>query len=231
MDRQYQLQTLVEVAYEALKKDITERIFFPGQKIILREVSARYGISETPIKQALNRLIAEGIIESIPRRGVRVRTIKWEEITELMDIRRMIETYHIPQVIRTVKEHPEISEKFLNILTTHQQLVECPDNVDNHFKNYYLDLEFHQLFVKCSGNKRLLQIYDSLGTHAYSYYVYGKQNLVKIAQGVKEHEEVYRSLLLHDEFELRQSIEKHIANATDRIYQMFKKDNLDSDED
>lgn len=226
MDRQYQLQTLVEVAYEALKKDITERIFLPGQKIILREVSARYGISETPIKQALNRLIAEGIIESIPRRGVRVRKIKWDEIRELMDIRRMIETYHIPQVIRTFKEEPKIAEQFLTILKAHQQLVEYPDNVDNHFKNYYLDLEFHQLFVKCSGNKRLLQIYDSLGTHAYSYYVYGKQNLEKIALGVKEHEEVYQSLLLYDELKLRQSIEKHIANATERIYQMFKKDSL-----
>ena len=87
MDLKYfQSQTLVEVAYKALKKDIIERVFIPGQKIILREIHERYGISETPIKQALNRLIAEGIVESIPRKGVRVKKIKWEDIEELMDI-------------------------------------------------------------------------------------------------------------------------------------------------
>ncbi|MCX8011744.1 MAG: GntR family transcriptional regulator, partial [Desulfobacterota bacterium] len=68
----YQPQSLVEIAYKALKKDITERVLAPGQKIIIREINERYGISETPIKQALNRLIAEGLVESIPRRGVRV---------------------------------------------------------------------------------------------------------------------------------------------------------------
>lgn len=46
----YQTQTLVEVAYKALKKDITERTLIPGKKIVLRELSERYGISETPIK-------------------------------------------------------------------------------------------------------------------------------------------------------------------------------------
>jgi DNA-binding GntR family transcriptional regulator len=69
VDIRFKRQTLVEVAYEALKKDITEHVFIPGQKIILREMNERYGISETPIKQALNRLIAEGIVKAHPGRG------------------------------------------------------------------------------------------------------------------------------------------------------------------
>lgn len=61
--KQYQAQTLVELAYKALNKDITERVFVPGEKLILRELNDRYGISPTPIKQALNRLITEVLVD------------------------------------------------------------------------------------------------------------------------------------------------------------------------
>jgi len=220
----YQPQSLVEIAYKALKKDITERVLAPGQKIIIREVNERYGISETPIKQALNRLIAEGLVESIPRRGVRVRQIKWEEMSELMDIRFMIETYYIKQVMMTFAEEPQIKEKFLKNVTEHVKVIEHVIDVDDYFTNYYLDQEFHQLFVKCSGNKRVLQMYNSLGTHDYAYYVYGKQDKAGMIQGVNEHVNVYNALVAQDENEVRRRMEIHITNAKQNVYQMLKND-------
>ncbi len=221
--KDYQSQTLVEVAYKALKKDITERVLLPGQKMILREIHERYGISETPIKQALNRLIAEGIVESIPRRGMRVRTIQWEEIEELMDIRLMIETYYLERVMQTFHNEAGVKETFSRILMEHWQIINHVTDVDDYFKNYYLDQEFHQLFVECSKNKRILQIYNNLGTHAYSYYVYGRQGKEGMIAGVKEHEDIYNALLARDEDILRKGIEIHIINAKNNVHQMLDK--------
>jgi DNA-binding GntR family transcriptional regulator len=95
--------------------------------------------------------------------------------------------------------------------------------VDEYFKNYYLDQEFHQLFVKCSENKRIIQIYSNLGTHAYAYYVYGKQDRAGMIKGVNEHEAVYQALLRQDDKALLRSMEIHIINAKNNIYQMLQK--------
>ena len=218
----YHTETLVEVAYKALKKDITEKILIPGQKIIVRELYERYGISETPIKQALNRLITEGLVESIPRKGMKVRDIKWEDIEELLDIRMMIETFNIKQVLRTFDNNPDIKNEILKNLTEHKSIIEHILDVNDYFQNYYLDQKFHQFFINCSQNKRLMQIYENLGTHAYSYYVYGKQDKTGVIEGVKEHEAIYNALVAQDETELRKRIEIHIINAKNAIYNMLK---------
>lgn len=219
--KQYQLQTLVEVAYEALKKDITERLLAPGEKIILRKLSERYGISATPIKQALNRLIAEGVVESTPRKGIRVRVITGEEIAELMDIRLMIETYYIQRVIQTFNEGPW-REKFQKNLREQVRIIEHVANIDDYFKYYNLDFEFHLLYIKCCKNKKILQIYNSLGTHGYSFYVYRKQEKESLVAGVKEHENIYNALTAQDGDLLRKCIEIHIVNAKNKVLQMLK---------
>lgn len=221
--KSYQTQTLVEVAYKALKKDITERVLVPGEKIILREVNERYGISATPIKQALNRLIAEGLVESTPRKGVRVRAIKWEEIAELMDIRMMLETYYVRQVTQNFAEDTTVKEKLSKNLKQQMSIIEHVADLDDYFKYYNLDFEFHQLYIKCCKNKRVLQIYNSLGTHGYAFYVYRKQEEEGLLAGVKEHENIYNALVKQDEDELRNCIQIHITNAKNKIYLIFKK--------
>lgn len=219
--KQYQAQTLVEVAYKALKKDITERVLVPGEKIVLREVNERYGISPTPIKQALNRLIAEGLVESIPRKGIRVRVIKGEEIAELMDIRLMIETYYIQRIMQSFNEGL-MREKLLKNLTEQIRIIERVANIEDYFKYYNLDLEFHQMYIKGCKNKKILHIYNSLGTHGYAFYVYRIQEKESLIEGVKEHENIFNALAAQDESMLRKCINIHIINAKNKISQMLK---------
>jgi DNA-binding GntR family transcriptional regulator len=213
----YQTQTLVDVAYKAVKKDIAERILLPGQKIIIRELNERYGISETPIKQALNRLITEGLVENTPRKGIKVRNIRWEEIEELLDIRLMIETYYIKHIVQNFNATAEVKEKFSRNLSEHIRVIEHAADLNDYFQNYYLDQEFHQLFIKCSGNKRIMQIYNNLGTHVYAHYIYGRQSKDETIAGVKEHEAIFNALAARDEAELKRCIETHIINAKNKI--------------
>lgn len=224
--KHYQKQTLVDVAYKALKKDITERTLIPGEKIILRELHERYGISETPIKQALNRLITEGLIENIPRKGVKVRSIKWEDIEELLDIRMMIETYYIKQIIETFKNNPHIKDDFMKNITDHKRIIEYGTDVNDYFQNYSLDQEFHKMFVKCSGKKRIVQIYNNLGTHAYAYYIYGKQSKEETIAGVEEHEAIFNALVAQNEADLRRYVEIHIVNAKNKINNVLKNNQI-----
>ena len=82
--------SLVESVREHLIEDIMERRYLPGQKLPVVEVARRYGVSETPVKQAFNRLVSEGMLDAIPRRGVVVRHVSREESRELMEARQMV---------------------------------------------------------------------------------------------------------------------------------------------
>lgn len=75
--------TLVESAYNHLKADIISSYLKPDEKINLKDLSQRYQVSETPIKQALNRLISEGLIISVPRKGMWVHRISSEEANDI----------------------------------------------------------------------------------------------------------------------------------------------------
>lgn len=224
--KHYQSLTLVDVVYEALKKDIAEKSFRPGQKLIIRELNERYGISGTPIKQALNRLITEGLVESIPRKGIKVRDLQWDEIEELMDIRLMIETFYVKKIIQNFKKHADIQEKLVNNLKNHMQIAEEGIGLKDFLKNYYLDQEFHQLLVRCSENHRIMQIYNHLGTHVYANYIYGRQAKEEIIPGIKEHEIIYNMLVEGDEIKLRSALESHIMNAKKRNKKLFTNNGL-----
>lgn len=217
----YRTETLVEVVYKAIKKDITERALVPGQKLVIRELQERYGISETPIKQALNRLITEGLVENIPRRGMFVKQVTWKEIEELMDIRLMFESFYIPQIMKTFHQNADIRAKMAANLDEHQRMIGNIRDLNEYFRNYYLDQEFHQLFIQCIGNARLAHIYNNLGTHIYAYYVYGRQPREGMIRGVQEHRDIFDALVAGDESRLRECVRIHIENAKKNIFEMM----------
>jgi DNA-binding GntR family transcriptional regulator len=219
----YQSQTLLEVAYKSLKSDITENKLVQGQKIILRELVERYGISETPIKQALNRLVSDGLVESIPRRGMRVRLIKWEELAELFEIRYMFETFFIKNILDHIKAAPQVLTQFLGVIQKHEDILKNIDKLEEYNQYYNLDEEFHNLYMRCADNRKMAQIYANLGVHRYMYYVYGKQSMEQMENGMKEHKLIYEALQSGDENELQKMVVLHIKNAKEKIFEAFQK--------
>lgn len=219
-------ETLLETTYRNLRKDINERRLQPGEKINIKDLSERYGVSETPVKQALNRLITEGLIENTPRKGMKIKEITWEEIEEVLDIRLMIETFYIKEVILTVKSNKAMREKLENNIKEHMEVIEKCDEVDTHIKNYALDKEFHELFLKCTGNKKLVEMYNNLNSHLYSNYIFKRQSKEKSIAGVNEHKEILSAMLDEDEEKLKEKVTKHIVNAKEVIYLTLKVDRI-----
>ena len=68
--------------YEILKDKIAERLFLPGQRLDLGKIESQMGISRTPLKDALNRLAAEGMVEIRPRKGTFVSNPSTVKISE-----------------------------------------------------------------------------------------------------------------------------------------------------
>ncbi len=214
--------SLVDLSYEKIKQDISKDFLKPGQKINIKQLCERYDVSETPIKQALNRLMMEGLVENIPRKGMKLKRITWAEIDEILDLRLMMESHLIPQVLTAVGSNQRLQEEFEKNLREHFEYVEKFSNTSEYFTVYDLDQKFHELYLKCSGNRMAVKVYNSLNSHAYATYLYGKQPREKTLAGVREHQMVYEALLERDSEKVLKLVQLHYKNAKEIIYLVLK---------
>lgn len=70
-------RTKADIVYEALQSAILSGQLEPGERLRQEEIAARWGVSQTPVREAFRRLEAEGLIEHEPNRGVVVRGLPW----------------------------------------------------------------------------------------------------------------------------------------------------------
>ena len=86
-------ENLKEKAYAIIKNKIICCEYRPGQFLNEQELRESVGASRTPIREALNKLEQEGLLEILPKRGVLVRDITLQEVNAIFEIRCMIEPY------------------------------------------------------------------------------------------------------------------------------------------
>ena len=88
---QYTSTSLVEIVTNTIRKNIYNGTYAPGEKLIVRELSEQLGVSHTPIKDALNRLVSEGYVEAPPRKSMYVKPFSIMDLMETLYVRAMCE--------------------------------------------------------------------------------------------------------------------------------------------
>lgn len=83
----------VVLAYEKLRTAIVEGEFRPGERLVEQKIAERYDLSRTPIREAIRRLDAEGLVSSERNRGAIVREVGPDEIHDLYELRARLESY------------------------------------------------------------------------------------------------------------------------------------------
>lgn len=86
-----QRPSMADQAYAALKRDILRCRLRPGEVIIDGQLAAEYGMSKTPVRQAINLLANEGLVVVVPRRGTFVKSVEFTEVQDTYRLRSVIE--------------------------------------------------------------------------------------------------------------------------------------------
>ena len=225
--------TLIDTIYSNIRRDITMRILQPGQRINIKELSERYGTSLTPIKLALNRLVSERIIENFPRQGMVVRSASVQEVGEIFDMRLMLYLNCMDKIITTVNYNKDLHDELKSNVEEHMRVIESltPDSpVDEYIKNYQLDYLFHKTYLKCSGCKKILELYDFLNPFLYTNYIFRRQSKEKDLAGVHEHSMILDAIESEDEEKLKQALELHIYHAKIAVGLILKVDEIAMDQ-
>lgn len=192
-----------ERAYQAVRAGILNRDFAPGQFIEEAHACELAGVSRSPVREALNRLAAEGFLELHARRGALVKPLSATEMHDLFEVRLMVESHAVARICR---ERRPVPDEMAEICTRHEavspsDLLACAE----------LNRQFHQALVKASGNVVLLQVFDSLEANLTRISMLSLQlGLGKTDKIEKEHRALIEALRRHDEAAALALLEQHL---------------------
>jgi len=139
-------QSLRDLAYEAIKHRIITCAFKPGEYVNEAHVSAGLGLGRTPVHQAIDRLMLEGMVEVIPRKGVIVKPVSRDEGMQIIETRLIVE----PQGVRLAAERADETDiAALSDTLARAQQWTAVRNVE---QMMLLDREFHLVLARAARN-------------------------------------------------------------------------------
>ena len=209
--------TLADQIYADIKKEITNKQLVSGEKINIKELARKYGVSDTPVKQALQRLAEEKLVVNTPNKGMSVRTLTPHELNDTFDIRLMMDSFFIKDIITTLNYNNALRQQLLENMEKQKHFISCNDSTVDAEGFFQLDLEFHILYLTASGNQKAVEILKDLQP-----FTYFNQPHYRDCECVEEHQAILDAALSADPEGLRKAIETHIGNSRRAFQLIFK---------
>ena len=203
--------TLSQRVYDHLRGEIFEGRLEPGAELAEVALAEQLGVSRGPIREAIGRLAAEGLVIARPRRGTVVRSLSADEFLELYQVRealeRMAVQLAVPQL--TAKQHEELSA-----LNEQMQEAASRDDVGAFFE---ANLAFHADLLEASQNATLQQVYRQLLGSLGRYRLRSMTLRGNLNRSVAEHAAILRAARRGDADRAAQLMAEHIRVPQRRL--------------
>lgn len=205
-----------EKVHTAIRNDILDGRLPEGARLVEARLAQEIKTSRTPVREALHLLEQEGLLETIPRVGYRVRRLQWQELEEICEIRVANETLAARWAM------DRITEKQLRALEENLDTSEADAIKGNPetFLNY--DAEFHEIIAKASGSKRLLELCQLLRRHMLRYRIESlylpETDFRDMALGaIAGHRRILECIRTKDRQEVEKAIRSHLEETKTAI--------------
>ncbi len=203
--------TLRQRIYEQLKADIMSCTLVPGQVVSEDQLSARFGASRTPIREALTSLVQDRLVEYFPNRGFMVAGISIADIQDIFEARIFFET----GLFRLAVHH--MSDADIDRLES-----ECcvrngnqPDRPPH--QSLESNIKFHMMLARAARNQRLFWHYQTLMNEAQRLFHMDMLRHPDVYQGAHGHEKILQALRARDEAAGLLAIREALESARRRI--------------
>lgn len=217
-------QPLRDVIFEALRKAIVTGDIKPGERLMEVSLAEQMGVSRTPVREAIRRLEAEGLVTMIPRKGTYVSELSVKDIMDVLEVRTVLDKLATDLAAKRIQPF-----QLKSLESVHKSYIACveKEHMEGAVKK---DVEFHDIIYAASGNPRLIAVATSLREHVYRFRViYMRDNLV--AENVlNEHQEILDALRSAQNDEASGLAEEHIRNQMESIIKSVT-ENTDGSED
>ena len=197
---------LREAACEEIKRRIIRLDYRPGTYINAAQVSADLGIGVTPVNQALNRLMHEGMVQIMPRKGAIVRPVSLDEILQLIDVRLVNESYCARLAAERASE-AEIAA-IEAVLDRAERLVGRRD-IEGLM---LLDREFHLRLSRAARHPVLAELLLGLHERSLRFWFISLSDEEHLAAVHQEHRAIASGLRARDPDAIEAAVRSHIES-------------------
>ncbi len=197
-------RSVTDMIFTRLREAILNGTFKPGERLRQEDLAAQFGGSRIPVREALHRLAAGGLVALRPQRGAVVSGFSLEEIPEIYEIRAALDG--LVTAMATPRVGTEDLAKLEDILAQMEALVHEGDvRVWSQ-----LDEDFHFTLYRASGRRQFLQMIENQYHHS-KRYIYLAMTLSTGREGANVgHRAVFEAIRRRDASAARQAMEEHL---------------------
>ncbi|MDP3822464.1 MAG: GntR family transcriptional regulator [Burkholderiales bacterium] len=185
--------SLVDAAYEQIRRRILDNVWPPGHRALEQEVALALGMSRTPVREAIARLRNEGLVEVIPRHGMRVLPVSPNDMREIYQILTALECMAAELLAR---RKPDAAEM--------QPLIDATKAMDKALRADDLDAwaaadeRFHAHLIDIAGNRQLQATVLNYWDRAHRARLFTLRLRPKPVNSTKDHMQMVERLLAGD---------------------------------
>ncbi len=161
-----------QLAVKYLRRKLERGEFAPGARLSDLALSKEMGISRTPVREAIQLLVAEGVAEAKPHAGVFLKSLDRDDIRELYELREALEGYAAARVAAKIAELPEALARMRECCRTlHALETETKEAVitklspEKTAAQREADLRFHRILIAACGNRRIASAIEESALH------------------------------------------------------------------
>ena len=209
--------SLVDAAYAQIRRRILDNHWPPGHRALEQEVALTLGMSRTPVREALMRLRNEGLVEVIPRHGMRVLPVSPADMREIYEILTALECVAAESLARRCPSHAEL-----------KPLVDATKAMDKALKGNDLDAwaaadeRFHAHLVELAGNRQLQATVQNYGDRAHRARMFTLRLRPKPVNSTQEHRQMVERLRAGDAVGAAAVTRAHRERASRELVAIFE---------
>ncbi|MET8087302.1 GntR family transcriptional regulator [Micromonospora sp. NPDC005194] len=210
VDGELESVSLVDLAVSRLTREILSGKSDPGERLVEEQLTRRLGISRAPLREALRLLAQQGLVEHVPRRGVRVATLSDRDVRELYELRDVLERFSVRAGIPVGRE-----SDLAGLRATLDQMREATRAGDR-MTVAESHRAFHVALVALAGNRQLSAVYGSILVKLQLYMAINLRREAEVAQpldGVHRHERLFEAVVGGDPEEVLAVLSAHGARS------------------
>lgn len=205
--------SLVDIAYHALVEAIVNQVFEPGAQINIDMLARDLNMSNTPVREALMRVMGERLVEQKSNKGFIVTSfLSQTELRDMFTVRRLLETHAL--LTGTV------TQGFIDQLDAlaHEMEATNDGHMYQEFKDYlHKDHLFHQTIVSLSENDFLIRAWENLNVHLHLSRLYTGVGLFDRNNSLPEHVNIVQALKDDKLDRAVELLSKHINDVETRL--------------
>jgi DNA-binding GntR family transcriptional regulator len=212
------LKSIRDQIYEAIQQSIVNNSYKPGEELQIDRLAEEFGVSTTPIREALIRLESSGLVQLIPNKGARVTAFREEDIRDTWEVRKLLEPY-----AAGLTAEQDLSQEIQELNSAFDMLERGSQDGNLYIQS---DIQLHELLYSHLSNELLKETLHNILQRSMRMRYFAedvsKMHDQVVQEVIIEHKRILQALTARDREKTVEAVRRHIENGERRALLAIK---------